>query len=265
MKKALSIAGSDSGGGAGIQADLKTFMAFGVHGMSVITALTAQNTLGVQGIFEVSPEFVRKQMESVLTDIGADAVKTGMLSNAAIVETVSEGIRAFGVPNLVVDPVMVAKSGDPLLAADARQAIRDELLPLATVITPNIFEAEALLGREIRNLEGMREAARELRGIGCRWVVLKGGSLDIESRAVDVVCDGVGTTLLSSPRLETRNTQGTGCTFASAIAAGLARGMAPLEAIRRAKDYVAEAIRSGPPIGSGHGPVNHMTGVQSKW
>jgi hydroxymethylpyrimidine/phosphomethylpyrimidine kinase len=265
MKKALSIAGSDSGGGAGIQADLKTFMAFGVHGMSVITALTAQNTLGVQGIFEVSPDFVRKQMESVLTDIGADAVKTGMLSNAAIVETVSEGIRAFGVPNLVVDPVMVAKSGDPLLAADARQAIRDELLPLATVITPNIFEAEVLLGREIRNLEGMREAARELRGIGCRWVVLKGGSLDIESRAVDVVCDGVGTTLLSSPRLETRNTQGTGCTFASAIAAGLARGMAPLEAIRRAKDYVAEAIRSGPPIGSGHGPVNHMTGVQSKW
>ncbi|MGE5247855.1 MAG: bifunctional hydroxymethylpyrimidine kinase/phosphomethylpyrimidine kinase, partial [Verrucomicrobiota bacterium] len=148
MKRALTIAGSDSGGGAGIQADLKTFMAFGVHGMSVITALTAQNTVGVQGIFDVSPEFVRRQMESVLTDIGADAVKTGMLSNAAIVQAVADGIRGFGVTNLVVDPVMVAKSGDPLLTGDAREAIREELLPLATVITPNLFEAETLLGRE---------------------------------------------------------------------------------------------------------------------
>jgi hydroxymethylpyrimidine/phosphomethylpyrimidine kinase len=265
MKKALTIAGSDSGGGAGIQADLKTFMAFGVHGMSVVTALTAQNTVGVQGIFDVAPEFVRRQMESVLTDIGADAVKTGMLSNAAIVRTVAEGIRVFGVSSLVVDPVMVAKSGDPLLTADARAAMRDELLPLATVITPNLFEAEALLGREIRDLEAMRAAARELSGIGCQWVVLKGGSLDVDSRSIDVACDGRETTLLSSPRLETTNTQGTGCTFASAIAAGLARGMAPLEAIRRAKAYIAEAIEGGPRIGRGRGPVNHLAGVQSKW
>jgi hydroxymethylpyrimidine/phosphomethylpyrimidine kinase len=265
MKRALTIAGSDSGGGAGIQADLKTFMAFGVHGMSVITALTAQNTVGVQGIFEVSPDFVRKQMESVLTDIGADAVKTGMLSNAATVTAVAKGLRAFGVSNLVVDPVMVAKSGDALLAADARQAILDELLPMATVITPNLFEAEALLGRRIRDLDAMRAAARELSGIGCRWVVLKGGSLDIDGRAVDVLCDGGEPALLTSPRLDTTNTQGTGCTFASAIAAGLAQGKAPPEAIRRAKEYVSEAIRSGPRIGSGHGPVNHLAGVQSRW
>ena len=265
MKRALTIAGSDSGGGAGIQADLKTFMAFGVHGMSAITALTAQNTVGVQGIFEVSPEFVWKQIESVMADIGTDAAKTGMLSNAEIVRTVAEAIRTFRIPNLVVDPVMVAKSGDSLLAKDACQAIRDKLLPLATVITPNVFEAGALLERRIEDLDSMRNAARELKKFGCRWVVIKGGSLDIESRAVDVVCGGEEPILLASPRIASRNTQGTGCTFASAIAAGLAKGVAPPEAIKRAKEYVTEAIRSGPPIGSGHGPANHLTGVQSKW
>jgi hydroxymethylpyrimidine/phosphomethylpyrimidine kinase len=265
MKRALTIAGSDSGGGAGIQADLKTFMAFGVHGMSAITALTAQNTVGVQGIFEVSPEFVRRQIESVMTDIGADAAKTGMLSNAEIVRTVAEAIRTFRIPNLVVDPVMVAKSGDSLLAKDACQAIRDELLPLATVITPNVFEAGALLERKIEDLDAMRDAARELKKFGCRWVVIKGASLGIDAQAVDVVCGGEELFLLTSPRIESRNTQGTGCTFASAIAAGLARGITPLEAIRRAKEYITEAIRSGPAIGCGHGPANHLTGVQSKW
>jgi hydroxymethylpyrimidine/phosphomethylpyrimidine kinase len=265
MKRALTIAGSDSGGGAGIQADLKTFMAFGVHGMSAITALTAQNTMGVQGIFEVSPEFVRKQIESVMTDIGADAAKTGMLCNAEIVRTVAEAIRTFRIPNLVVDPVMVAKSGDPLLAEDARHAIRDELLSLATVITPNVFEAEALLDRRIGDLDAMRDAARELKTFGCRWVVIKGGSLEIGSQAVDVVCGGEEPILLASPRMESRNTNGTGCTFASAIAAGLARGVAPLEAIKRAKEYITEAIRSGPPIGCGRGPANHLAGVSSRW
>jgi len=265
MKRALTIAGSDSGGGAGIQADLKTFMAFGVHGMSAITALTAQNTVGVQGIFEVPPGFVRKQIESVMTDIGTDAAKTGMLSNAEIVRTVAEAVRTFRIPNLVVDPVMVAKSGDRLLAEDARRAIRDELLPLATVITPNVFEAEALLERRIADLDAMRDAARELGKFGCRWVVVKGGSLEIESQAIDVACDGGEPILLASPRLESRNTQGTGCTFASAIAAGLAKGVAPLEAIRRAKEYITEAIRSGPAIGSGHAPANHLTGVRSRW
>jgi len=265
MKRVLTIAGSDSGGGAGIQADLKTFMAFGVHGMSAITALTAQNTVGVQGIFEVPPGFVRKQIESVMTDIGADAAKTGMLSNAGIVRAVAEAVRTFRIPNLVVDPVMVAKSGDPLLAEDARRAIRDELLPLATVITPNVFEAEALLERRIGNLDAMRDAALELKKFGCRWVVIKGGSRDIEGRAVDVVCDGGEPSLLTSTRMESGNTQGTGCTFASAIAAGLAKGLSPPEAIRRAKEYITEAIRSGPPIGSGHAPVNHLAGVRSKW
>ena len=265
MKRALTIAGSDSGGGAGIQADLKTFMAFGVHGMSAITALTAQNTVGVQGIFPIPPEFVREQIASVMTDIGTDAAKTGMLSNAAIVKTVAEAVRAFRIPNLVVDPVMIAKSGDPLLAEEARQAIRDELLPLATVITPNIFEAEALLSRRIGDLDAMKEAARDLKAIGCGWVVVKGGHLEIESQAVDVLYDGKDFVLLKSPRLESRNTHGTGCTFASAIAAGLAKELAPPEAVRRAKEYITEAIRGGLPIGSGHGPTNHLAGVRSRW
>ena len=265
MKKALTIAGSDSGGGAGIQADLKTFSAFGVYGMSAITALTAQNTVGVQGIFDVSPDFVRKQIESIMTDIGTDAAKTGMLSNAAIVKTVAEAVRTFRIPNLVVDPVMVAKGGDSLLAEDARQAIREELLPLATVMTPNVFEAEALLSCRIENLDGMRDAARELKKIGPPWVVLTGGSLDIASRAIDVVYDGSDYVLLQSDRLESRNTHGSGCTFASAIAAGLAKGLAPLAAVRRAKDFITEAIRSGYPIGGGHSPPNHLTGVHSNW
>jgi hydroxymethylpyrimidine/phosphomethylpyrimidine kinase len=265
MKKALTIAGSDSGGGAGIQADLKTFAAFGVYGMSAVTALTAQNTVGVQGIFDISPEFVREQIKSVITDIGTDAAKTGMLSNAAIVRTVAEAVRTFRIPNLVVDPVMIAKSGDSLLAGDARQAIREELLPLATVITPNIFEAEALLACRIADLDAMRDAARELWKIGCPWVVVKGGCLDIESQAIDVLYDGKEFVLLQSPRLDSRNTHGTGCTFASAIAAGLAKGLPPPEAVRRAKDYITEAIRSAIPIGSGHAPANHLTGVHSKW
>jgi hydroxymethylpyrimidine/phosphomethylpyrimidine kinase len=265
MKRARTIAGSDSGGGAGIQADLKTFMAFGVHGMSAVTALTAQNTVGVQGIFDVSPGFVRKQIESVMTDIGTDAAKTGMLSNAAIVKAVAEAVRTFRIPNLVVDPVMVAKGGDPLLAEDARQAIREELLPLAAVITPNIFEAEALLSRRIEGLSAMQEAARDLRKIGCRWVVVKGGHLEIESEAIDVIYDGEEFVLLKSPWIPSKNTHGTGCTFASAIAAGLAKGAGPLAAIRRAKDFITLAIRTGYPIGEGHGPTNHLAGVRSDW
>ena len=193
MKKALTIAGSDSGGGAGIQADLKTFMAFGVYGMSAITALTAQNTAGVQGIVDISPDFVREQIRSVMTDIGTDAAKTGMLSNAAIVKAVAEAVREFRIPNLVVDPVMIAKSGAPLLAPEARKALVEVLLPLATVITPNVFEAESILGRRIDGLDAMKKAARELRNIGCQWLVLKGGQLDIESQAVDVLCRREGT------------------------------------------------------------------------
>lgn len=265
MKTALTIAGSDSGGGAGIQADLKTFMAFGVYGMSAVTALTAQNTVGVQGIFDVSPEFVRQQIRSVLADIGADAVKTGMLSNASVVRVVAEAVREFRMENLVVDPVMVAKSGDSLLAPDARRAIRDELLPLAAVVTPNLFEAETMLERRIEDLDAMRAAARELRVFGCRWVVVKGGRMDIEGEAIDVLYGGEEVHLLRSPRLESGNTHGSGCTFASAIAAGLARGLAPPEAVGRAKEYVTEAIRSASSIGRGRGPTNHLAGLRSRW
>jgi hydroxymethylpyrimidine/phosphomethylpyrimidine kinase len=265
MKKALTIAGSDSGGGAGIQADLKTFMAFGVYGMSAITALTAQNTVGVQGIFDVSPEFVREQIRSVMTDIGTDAAKTGMLSNAGIVKAVAEAVREYRIPNLVVDPVMIAKSGAPLLTPEARKALGEELLPLATVITPNVFEAEAILGRRIEDLDAMKKAARELKTIGCQWVVVKGGHLDIESQAVDVMCDGKELILLRSPRWESMYTHGSGCTFASAITAGLAKDLTPPDAVKRAKNYVTEAIRKGFSIGSGHGPTNHLAGVSSKW
>jgi len=265
MKKALTIAGSDSGGGAGIQADLKTFMAFGVYGTSAITALTAQNTVGVQGVFDISPGFVRLQIRSIMDDIGTDAAKTGMLSNAAIVRTVAEAVRDFRIPNLVVDPVMVAKSGDFLLAPEARRAIREELLPLATVITPNIFEAEALLERKIDGLDSMRRAAQELETTGCRWVVLKGGRLDIGSEAIDVLCGGGELHLLRSPRLASGNTHGTGCTFAAAMAAGLAKGMAPPAAALRAKEYVTETIRNGLSMGRGHGPGDHRVGVHGEW
>ena len=265
MKRALTIAGSDSGGGAGIQADLKTFMAFGVYGMSAVTALTAQNTVGVQGVFEVPPGFVREQIRSVMTDIGADAAKTGMLSNAEIVRTVAEAVREFRIPNLVVDPVMVAKSGDPLLAPDACRAVRDDLLPLAVVATPNLPEAEALLGRKIGDLEAMKKAARELKELGCRWVVLKGGHLQTGPEAIDLLADGKELLLLRAPRLASGNTHGTGCTFASAIAAGLARGWEVPDAVRRAKEYVTEAIRGGFAMGSGHGPTNHLAGVTGRW
>jgi hydroxymethylpyrimidine/phosphomethylpyrimidine kinase len=265
LKRALTIAGSDSGGGAGIQADLKTFMAFGVFGMSAVTALTAQNTVGVQGIFDVPPGFVRDQIRSIMTDIGADAAKTGMLSNAAIVRTVAESVREFRIPNLVVDPVMVAKSGDPLLAPEARLAVRGELLPLAVVITPNLFEAEALLERKIEGLNAMKKAARELKTFGCDWVVLKGGRLDIDGQAIDVLCGDGELILLRSPWSASGNTHGTGCTFASAIAAGLAKGLAPPKAAQRAKKYVTEAIKSGPLLGSGRGPTNHLAGVRAKW
>lgn len=265
MKKALTIAGSDSGGGAGIQADLKTFMAFGVYGMSAITALTAQNTIGVQGIFEVAPEFVTKQIKSIMSDIGAEAAKTGMLANDHIVRVVAEAIEQFNIPNVVVDPVMIAKSGDPLLSETARQTIKERLVPLATVATPNVFEAEAMLNIKIHTLDDMKDAASELKKTGCRWVVLKGGHWQVNKEAIDVVFNGKEFHLLKSPRFETRNTHGTGCTFSSAIAAGLAKGYEPLPAIQQAKEYITKAIRDSFALGSGHGPTNHFVGVTTIW
>lgn len=265
MKRLLTIAGSDSGGGAGIQADLKTFMAFGVYGMSAITALTSQNTKGVQGIFEVPPDFIYQQIQSVVSDIGVDAVKTGMLASTEIVAVVSKAVRDFKIPNLVVDPVMVAKSGDALLAESARRAIWEELIPQAMVITPNIFEAEVLLNRKIKDLSDMQQAARDLKESGCQWVVLKGGHLNLDNQAIDVVYDGQKFQLLKSPRIKTRHTHGTGCTFASAIAAGLGKGYPVIKAIRQAKKYITAAIENGLALGTGHGPTNHLVGVKTKW
>lgn len=265
VKKALTIAGSDSGGGAGIQADLKTFYAFGVYGMSAIAALTAQNTLGVQGVFEITPQFVYKQIESIMTDIGTDAAKTGMLSQIDVVKIVAQAVKEFRIPNLVVDPVMVAKGGEPLLSTSARKIIKEVLIPLAMVVTPNLFEAEALIGTQIQTLDEMKAAAAELKKTGCQWVVIKGGHLVDSEDAIDVVYNGKDFHFLKSERFETRNTHGTGCTFSSAIAAGLARGYEPLKAITRAKEFITEAIRQNIPVGHGHGPTNHFVGVTTRW
>lgn len=260
MKRALTIAGSDSGGGAGIQADLKTFAARGVYGMSVLTALTAQNTLGVQGVFELPPEFVAQQIDSVVQDIGIDVVKTGMLANAAIIEMVAHKVRQYGLTPLVVDPVMRAKSGDPLLRADAQAALQRALLPLATVVTPNLPEAEALCGFPISTREEMRRAARAIHALGPQYVVVKGGHVPHSDESVDVFFDGYAFEELAVPRVATRNTHGTGCTFASAIAAELAKGASVRDAVRTAKEYVTALLRASAtlPLGRGAGPLNHM-------
>lgn len=260
MKRALTIAGSDSGGGAGIQADLKTFAARGVYGMSAITALTAQNTVGVQGVFEIPPAFIAMQIDSVVSDIRPDAVKTGMLSSSPIIETVAAKIREHHLLPLVVDPVMVAKSGDPLLRNDAREALIHQLLPLATVVTPNLHEARVLCGFEITNLEEMRRAARAIREMGPLNVVVKGGHLPETSDAIDLLFDGETFQEFRAPRVQSDHTHGTGCTFASAIAAELAKGHSVAEAVAIAKDYLTHVIRASTQlgIGHGHGPMNHM-------
>lgn len=265
MKKALTIAGSDSGGGAGIQADLKTFTVFGVFGTSAITALTAQNTIGVQGIHEVDPGFVKQQIKSVLEDIGADAVKTGMLANPEIVKAVADVIREYNLDNVVVDPVMIAKSGDSLLSEEACKTVIDELVPLSTVVTPNIHEAEAMLGMNIDSLEDMNEAGKKIREMGCKWVVIKGGHMEEDRQATDVVYNGEEYFLLSEYRHKTKNSHGTGCTFSSAITAGLAKGYPVLKAIQQAKAFITMAIKDGIDIGSGHGPTNHFTGMKTIW
>jgi hydroxymethylpyrimidine/phosphomethylpyrimidine kinase len=261
IPRALTIAGSDSGGGAGIQADLKTFSALGVFGMTAITALTAQNTTGVSAIMEVSPEFVRQQIDAVITDIGVDAAKTGMLSNAAIIEAVAERIRHYRIDALVVDPVMIAKSGAPLLRPEAREALRRTLLPLALVVTPNLHEAAALTDRAVETLPEMEDAARTLHDLGARYVVIKGGHL--EGAAVDVVFDGTRFERLEAPRIPTRHTHGTGCVFSAAITAGLARGLPVPAALRDAKAFITRAIETGLPLGAGHGPANPMHGFSA--
>ena len=255
--RALTIAGSDSGGGAGIQADLKTFAAFGVYGASAITAVTAQNTLGVRAIHEVPADVVAAQIDAVLDDIGADAAKTGMLSSASIIEAVADRLRAHSFAPLVVDPVMVAKSGDALLRPEAVQALIELLLPLAAVVTPNAPEATVLSGVEVRDAESAREAARRIHGLGPAMVIVKGGHLEGD-RSDDLVFDGRSFEILSGRRIKTPHTHGTGCTFSAAIAACLARGMEPLAAAREARAFLQGAIENAEPLGAGHGPVNHL-------
>ena len=258
--RAMTIAGSDSGGGAGIQADLKTFAALGVYGTSALTAITAQNTVAVTDVHEIPTSTITAQIDAILNDIGADAVKTGMLSSSAIIECVAKSLARHsalpGVSRLVVDPVMVAKSGDSLLREEAVSALKERLVPLAAVVTPNIPEAETLTGLSITDDEGMAEAARRIVGMGARSVVVKGGHR--EGPATDLYYDGITFREFTSPRFETPNTHGTGCTFASAVAAGLAQGLTTEEAVGQAKEFVTEAIRASFPIGSGHGPLHHF-------
>ncbi|MGX1886172.1 bifunctional hydroxymethylpyrimidine kinase/phosphomethylpyrimidine kinase [Streptomyces sp. NPDC055287] len=250
----LTVAGSDSGGGAGIQADLKTMLALGVHGMSVLTAVTAQNSLGVQGAWDLPVEAVRAQYRSVVDDIGVQAVKTGMLSSAELVETVAELLAGTDAP-VVVDPVGVSKHGDPLLATSALESVRTKLLPTATVATPNLDEVAQLTGVRVESEAGLRRAAGALLEFGPRWVLVKGGHLPGD--AVDLLTDGTEEYWLRAPRHDNRHTHGTGCTLASAIASGLAKGLDIPQAVAAAKEYVTEAIAAGFALGSGIGPVDH--------
>ncbi len=257
MPTALTIAGSDSGAGAGIQADLKTFAAHGVYGTCAITALTAQNTRGVTGVHVVPAEFVEQQIEAVAADLGCDAVKTGMLATAQIVEAVAAAVESLDLPNLVVDPVMVAKSGDRLLDDEAVHALRWTLLRLARVVTPNIPEAEVLAKMTIQSREDMREAARRIAMLKPAAVVIKGGHLQ-GPEVLDLLLENGTFTEFVGPRIEGRNTHGTGCTFAAAIAALLAKGSPLADAVREAKAYVAGAMQPGIPLGGGHRPLDHF-------
>jgi hydroxymethylpyrimidine/phosphomethylpyrimidine kinase len=254
--RALTIAGSDSGGGAGIQADLKTFLGCGVHGSSVITAVTVQNSVGVAGFYELPPAAVGEQIDAVLGDIGAGAVKTGMLATAAIITTVADALTRHGPPPLVIDPVAVSKHGDPLLREDAVSALRDRLLPLATLVTPNRGEALLLTGRDVADRADQLEAARRLHALGSAWVLIKGGHLPGRD-AVDLLFDGHHPTEIRAPRVTTSHTHGTGDTLASAITAALARGAPMLDAVHAGKRYVTRAVADGYPLGAGIGPVGH--------
>lgn len=256
MIKALTVAGSDSGGGAGIQADLKTFAAMGVYGASVVTAITAQNTKGVTAIHEVPTDVVSMQFDAVMGDIGAGAVKTGMLPTSATIEMLGERVRDLGVIQLVVDPVMVAKSGHSLLRPEAVESLREVLLPLALVATPNLPEAEAFFGQPVESDDDIRRAAKAIHSMGASFVVVKGGHR--AGDAIDVLYDGLRFEEFVGPRIPTEHTHGTGCTFASAIAAGLAKGRSPRDSVAQAKEYVTSAIRNAYSIGGGRSPVHHF-------
>ncbi len=257
MKVALTIAGSDSCGGAGIQADLKTFQAIGVYGMSAVTAVTVQNTQKVHAIQEIDPEIVHDQITCLFEDIQIDAVKIGMVSSIKLVDAIAGALSEVKRPPVVLDPVMISKSGYALLRENARQALVEKLFPLADVVTPNIHEAEALVGSAITDEAGMEDAARQMTDLGAAKVVVKGGHLD-GRQATDLVYDGASFRRLSSPRTKTANTHGTGCTFSSAIAAYLARGLSFFDAVEQAKAYITGAIANALDIGKGHGPTHHF-------
>jgi hydroxymethylpyrimidine/phosphomethylpyrimidine kinase len=259
--RALTIAGSDSGGGAGIQADLKTFSALGVYGMSAITAVTVQNTLGVSGYEALSPSTVAEQIRAVVTDIGVDAAKTGMLASREIVEAVADAVAETAVPNLVVDPVFVSKHGHPLLEEDAVEALRTRILPLATLVTPNLPEAGGLVGFAVETVNDMERAAEAILGLGPRAVLVKGGHLEGSARADDLFADGTRAEWISRERIDTPHTHGTGCTISAAIAAYLASGRELLEAVRAGKAFVTEAIRHALALGKGIGPVDQLWSI----
>ncbi len=257
IPRALTIAGSDSGGGAGIQADLKTFTVLGVYGMSAITSITVQNTIGVYSLFDIPPKLVYDQIKVVVEDIGVDACKTGMLSNEETIKVVAKAIKEFRLEKFVLDPVMKAKSGDPLLKESAKDVLIKELIPLALVITPNIPEAEELCGFKISGLEDMEKACRKIYSLGCSAVVLKGGHLEGDE-AIDIFYDGRGFEYLIGKKVITKNTHGTGCTFSSAITSYLAKGFSLKDAVKKAKEFVQGAIEHSLPLGKGHGPLNHL-------
>ncbi len=254
---ALTIAGSDSGGGAGIQADLKTFHAFGIFGCSALTAVTAQNTLGVTAVHAVPPEIVREQIRAVATDIPPDAVKTGMLGNADLVETVAHAIEEHRLPNYVLDPVMVSTSGQRLIDPEAEDTIRQKLVPLATIVTPNLHEAHILTGLCVESRNDLAVAARALLDLGAQAALVKGGHLQ-GNEAVDLLLTEDGEHIWSRPRLDTTAGHGTGCTLSAALAAGLAAGRPLLDATETAVDFVARALAGAPRLGAGHGPINHF-------
>ena len=256
MKRVLTIAGSDCSGGAGVQADLKTFCAHGVYGMSVIVSVVAENTRRVLDVQDVRPDLILKQLDAVFEDIGADAVKVGMLSTPRCMRAVARGLACRRPPHIVIDPVMFAKNGAPLMLPDAVEPFVRQILPLADVLTPNIPEAERLTGLRIRDTADMERAARALSAMGCRAVVLKGGHGSAD--ATDVLFDGKAFHYYSVPRIATRNTHGTGCTFSAAIAAGLANGLSLPQAVERAKGYVPAAIAHALPLGKGCGPTHHL-------
>ena len=260
MKKALTIAGSDSGGGAGVQADLKTFISRGVYGMSVVTALTSQNTMGVQGIYEIEANFVGKQIDSIMTDIGADIWKIGMLANKQVIKIVSEKVKEYNIGNLVVDPVMIAKSGDHLLHTEAQNILISDLIPMAYVITPNIYEAEALTQINIKKVKDMETSAKKIYNMGAKNVIVKGGHSLSDNYAIDLLFNGNDFYVYQSDRIDTNNTHGSGCTFASAIAAEIAKGVKVEKAVHKAKAYLTKLIQNAQNlnIGHGHGPLNHF-------